>query len=110
MRSTGYLSTLGGLLCLLAGPALSADAEHATLDGQAKIVPADVATFTTRERQCRAWMAIEISNEATDRAAQRALSDLRCDRLSGDMAALRHKYAQSPGALRGLDAAGGVGL
>ena len=110
MKPIGHLAILAGLLCLLAGPTLATDGDRTELDGQLKNLPPDVVTLVDRGRQCRAWLATEIADQATDYRVQHALIRLRCDALAADLVDLRHKYAQSPQALRGLDSAGDIGI
>jgi hypothetical protein len=107
MKPIGH-ALLAGLLCLLAGPALATDADRALLDGQLRNMPLDVATLADRERQCRGWLATQITDGATDHRVQHALTHLRCDALAAEVVVLRHKYAQSPQALRALDTAGDI--
>jgi hypothetical protein len=72
MKPTGSLSCLAGLLCLLAGPAFAVDAGCALPDVRLHGMPPDVAALAERERQCRSWTTVEITNEATDRTVQLA--------------------------------------
>jgi hypothetical protein len=103
MKPIGHWAILAGLLCLLAGPTFATDVDRALVDGQLKNMPLDVAAFVDRELQCRGWLATQITDEATDYRVQHALARLRCDALAADMVVLRHKYAQSPQALRVLN-------
>lgn len=117
MKPIGPWPGLVGLLCLLAAPALATDiatstatgAERAPIDGQLESLPPDVAAVAARERQCRGWLATEITDQATDYRVEQALLRLRCDALASDLVVLRHKYAQSPQDLRALDTAGDLG-
>lgn len=93
------------LLCLLACPALAADPVIA--DGPP--MPSDVTAIADRQIQCREWTRLEITDEGTDRAAELALTRLRCDRLATDMSILRNRYSQSPAMLHALDVAGTTG-
>ena len=105
MKPTHALSGLACLLCLLACPAFAADAVIA--DGPP--MPSDVTAIADRQIQCRAWTRLEITDEGTDRAAELALTRLRCDRLATDMSILRNRYSQSPAMLHALDVAGTTG-
>jgi hypothetical protein len=102
MKPTHALSGLAGLLCLRACPDVAAIA-----DGPA--VPSDVTAIADRQIQCRKWRTLEITDEATDRAAELALTRLRCDTLATDMSILRNKYSQSPATLHVLNVAGNTG-
>ena len=105
MKPTHALSGLACLLCLLACPAFAADAVIA--DGPP--MPSDVTAIADRQIQCREWTKLEITDEGTDRAAELALTRLRCDTLAVDMSILRNKYSQSPATLHVLDVAGTTG-
>jgi hypothetical protein len=52
---------------------------------------------------------LEITDAGTDRAAELALTRLRCDRLATDMSILRNRYSQSPATLHALDVIGTTG-
>jgi hypothetical protein len=76
-------------------------------------MPSDVTAVADRQIQCWEWMTLEITDEGTDRAAELALTRLRCDRLAADMTSLRNKYSkysQSPATLHAFDVAGISGL
>jgi len=108
MKPTHALSGLAGLLCLLICSAVAAVAADAVIaDGPA--VPPDVTAIADRQIQCREWTKLEITDEGTDRAAELALTRLRCDTLAADMSILRNKYSQSPATLHVLDVAGTTG-
>jgi hypothetical protein len=107
-KTTSHFLILVGLLCLLAEQTLAASADGARLDDQLRGAPKDIVALTKRELQCRHWSGVEISNEATDAMVARALGELKCDALGGEIIALRRKYAQIQPALRALDAASDI--
>ena len=105
MKSTHALPGFACLLCLLGCSAFAADAVIA--DGPA--VPSAVTAIADRQIRCREWTMLEITDAGTDRAAELALTRLRCDRLATDMSILRNRYSQSPATLHALDVIGTTG-
>jgi hypothetical protein len=106
MKSTHALRGLACLLGLFACSAFAADAVIA--DCPLEAVPPEVAAIVDRQIQCHEWTTLEITDERTDRAAELALTRLRCDRLVAEMTTLRNKYAQSLATLHALDVAGNI--
>ena len=106
MKPTHALSGLAGLLCLLTCSAVAADA---VIAGPLESIPSDVSAIADRQIQCREWTKLEITDEGTDRAAELALTRLRCDTLAADMRILRNKYSQSSATLHAIDVAGTIG-
>lgn len=106
-----YLAILAGLLSLLAGSMFAIHADHRALpDGQSGNVPPDIVALARRNFECRQWLNFAVVDEATDRGVQDAALHLRCDTLTADLGRMRRKYAQTPQALRALDAAQDSGL
>jgi hypothetical protein len=108
MKWTCRLGMFAGLLCLLSAPMHAEASIGARLGDQSKSAPKDVVAMANRELECQRWSSIEISDEATDARVSHALSLLKCDLLDAEVVVLRHKYAQSPPALRALDTAGSI--
>lgn len=73
-------------------------------------MPPDIVALVRRNIECRQWLAFAVVDEATDHSVQDAVLHLRCDTLTADLGRMRRKYAQTPQALRALDAAQDNGL
>jgi len=110
MKSTCRLAMFAGLLCLLSAPMIAEAAHRARLGRQLDDAPNDVVALATRKLECQRWSSMEISDEATDDRVTHAISQLKCDSLDAEVAALRRKYTQSPPALRALEIAGSIDL
>lgn len=86
--------------------ALSASAAAATQDTGR--VPRDVRRLVERFESC-VHFAGEFNGDGSvrDREVNATMTELRCDRVEQDAAALRVKYARHPRALKALDAING---
>lgn len=70
-------------------------------------LPGDVRKLVERFESC-AHFAGEFSGDGSerDREVNATMTGLRCDKVEGDMAALRRKYAGRPAVLKALDRLG----
>lgn len=80
------------LFVLLAPLQPAVDAPAATLAERAARQPAAVRAFVERRTGCNHWTGEEPYDAARRREIERALTDLRCDRLDADEAVLVRRF------------------
>ncbi len=87
------------LAAVLAFPALSADANRALAQA-----PREIGAYAERRAECEHWGGEEPYDKARLAQINRAVRDLRCERLDADRRALAWKYAKWPDWVRLLEA------
>ena len=90
MTGAPLLLALLALAPLQAAPAV--DAPAPTLAERVARQPAAVRAFIDRRTGCNHWAGEEPYDAARRREIDRALADLRCDRLDADEAALLRRF------------------
>jgi len=56
-------------------------------------IPEDVKRLIERRDECHHWAGEEPYDKARAKQIDKAMADLRCDSIDGDVTALRRKYA-----------------
>ena len=107
MTAARIASTITILAAAVSAPAAAQDLDAILkrFNAARKTVPADVGAYMDRAEGCWHFAGEEPYDAARRAEINRALSDLRCDRLKEDASALRRKYARSAPVLDALDAA-----
>jgi hypothetical protein len=90
---------------LLATPALAVDPSVGVerVSSVIAAAPPEVAALLQRTRGCAHWGGEEPYNKERAAQIEKALIELKCDRLEADEVALRRKYAKSLPAQQALD-------
>jgi hypothetical protein len=59
-------------------------------------LPSDVRTLVSRREQCHHWAGEEPYDKARAKEIDRAMNQLKCDRIEQEVEAMRTKYATNP--------------
>jgi hypothetical protein len=74
----------------------------AALTAQAPELPGEVRQFVERRMECDHWTGEEAYDKARGREINRAIRELRCDRIERDDRRLMQRYSSSPKVLEAL--------
>jgi hypothetical protein len=74
----------------------------AALTAQAPELPREVRQFVERRMECDHWTGEEAYDKARGREINRAIRELRCERIERDDRRLMERYSGSPQVLEAL--------